>query len=158
MRGIFLIVTLLLTGQAMAQEPGALSRVYVGAGFGSNKVPEFDEPKTGIQAFGGYRIAGDFGLDPSRFSVAVEAGYMDTSDVDHDGFWVTPVLSARVAPLTELLVRAGGVTGHDDGLVYGIGAGYYIERNTAVRIEYVEHPEAYTLQLNVVVHPWAWPY
>lgn len=158
MRGTIMTILLLMAGQAVAQEAGILPRLYFGAGFGSNKVPDYDTPKTGLQAFGGYLVGQRGGLESGRITMAVEAGYVDTSDADRDGFWVTPVVSAGVAPSLELMVRAGAMSGHDDGLVYGIGAGYHIERNTAVRIEYVEYPEAYAVQLNVLVFPWAWPY
>jgi opacity protein-like surface antigen len=158
MRGVLLALALLATGTAVAGEAWSGQRLYLGGGFGNNKVPEFDEVKTGIQLFAGYNLADSYGLDASRFSVAVEAGYIDISDADHDGLWVTPVLSGHVAPQTELFIRAGGEAGDDSGLVYGGGVGYHIERNMAVRLEYVEHPDAHSLQFNLVYYPWSRPY
>lgn len=154
MRRLILIIGLCVTGLVHAASEAQVQKYYFGGGFGSNKVPEFTETKTELQLFAGYRPGESYGLDPSYFSVALEAGYMDTSDVDHDGWWVTPVLFARVGPLTELFVRAGGEVGHDNGIVYGAGAAYQIERNMEVRLEYVEHPKAHSLQLNVVYRPW----
>lgn len=152
MRDFLLVVGLLAAGTVSADS--AVQDYYFGGGFGYNKVPDFDEAKTELQLFAGYRSADSYGLNPRYFSVAYEAGYMDTSDADRDGWWLTPVLFAHVAPLTDLFVRAGGEVGHDSGLVYGAGAAYQIERNMEVRLEYVEHPEAHSVQVNVVYRPW----
>lgn len=154
MRRLMLIFGLLVTGLVHAADDGAVQKYYLGGGFGYNKVPEFTDTKSELQLFAGYRMGNRYGLNPSYFSLAVEAGYMDTSDADRDGWWLTPVAFAHVGPLTDLFVRAGGEIGHDNGIVYGAGAAYQIERNMEVRLEYVEHPKAHSVQLNVVYHPW----
>jgi len=156
MRYIILVAGLCMTGVTVAASDAPVKNYYFGGGFGFNKVPGITDPKTELQLFGGYLPEDNYGLDPSIFTVGIEAGYMDTSDVDRDGWWVTPMVSAHVAPLTSLLVRAGAETGHDNGVVYGAGVSYQIERNMAVRLEYVEHPKAHSVQFNVIYRPWSY--
>lgn len=151
MRALPVVVGLMLAVTVHAAE---VQDYYFGGGFGYNKVPEFTDAKTELQLFAGYTTQESFGLNPRYFDIALEAGYMDTSDADHDGWWLTPVLLAHVGPLTDLFVRAGGESGHDSGVVYGGGIAYRLEQNMAVRLEYVEHPKAHSLQVNVVYRPW----
>ena len=155
MRWWLLFLMSLLAGSASAQPLFSLERLYFGGGFGSSKVSDIDEVKTTVQGFAGYRLTGNYGLDPGRFRLAIEAGYQDTSDVSHDNGWVTPVVSYRISDSVGLLLRAGAEAGHDDGLIYGVGIDYRIERNMSTRLEYLERQEMRGVQFNVVYHPWS---
>lgn len=159
MRGaLFLSLTLLVTQQAGAAEGIKLERLGFGGGFGSTMVPEFTEVKSAVQFYATYRTDGMYGLGSDSFSLNAELGYIDVSDTPRDGFWLTPVVAWHATDLIDLLFRAGLEYGDDIGAVYGAGVSYQLERNMAVRIEYVEHPYAKTVQLNVVYYPWSLPF
>ena len=89
MRRLMLIIGFMVAGVAHAADDEHVQKFYFGGGFGYNKVPEFTDTKSELQLFAGYRMGNRFGLDPSYFSLALEAGYMDTSDADRDGWWLS---------------------------------------------------------------------
>src|SRR6266699_6533366 len=53
------------------------------------------------------------------------------------GLWTSGVVRYLVAPNVELIGRAGLDFGDDDGLLFGIGAGYIVNRNLKLRLEFV---------------------
>ncbi len=157
-RAIFLMWVLLLAQQAFAEDGIQLERLGFGGGFGSATVPEFTESKSVIQLYATYRTDGMYGLGSDNYSLSAELGYIDVSDTPRDGFWLTPLVAWHVTDLVDLLFRAGLEYGDDIGAVYGAGISYQLERNMAVRLEYVAHPYANVLQVNVVYYPWSWPF
>jgi predicted porin len=149
MRWWVLLLAPLLVGSAGAEPLFKQERFYFGAGFGNTKVSGQVDNKTTIQGFAGYRM-----ITQERWGLSLELGYQDTSDLPHDGGWLTPVLGYHVTDQVELLLRGGGEVGDDDGALWGAGVGYRLERNMDVRLEYVERTLLRGVQLNVVFHPW----
>jgi len=133
-----------------------LRRLFFGAGVSQNKVSGFDNG-TGFQVFAGYnflRIAPNFYVD-------AEAGYMDTGKLKAAGFntkingpWTTGVARYLVAPNVELIGRAGYDFGDDDGFMFGLGAGYIVNKNLKLRLEFVARNNVDSLQFNAVFYPW----
>ena len=133
-------------------------RLFFGGGFAQNSVSNFDNA-TGFQIFGGY----NFPELARKFSVDAEAGYMDTGNFKRTaptvenkakGVWGSGVARYMVAPQVELLGRLGYDFGDDDGVMYGIGAGYIVSKNLKLRLEYVVRDSVDSLQFNVVFYPW----
>jgi len=133
-------------------------RLFFGGGFAQNSVSNFDNA-TGFQIFGGY----NFPELARKFSVDAEAGYMDTGnfkrtaptvETKFKGVWGSGVARYMVAPQVELLGRLGYDFGDDDGVMYGIGAGYIVSKNLKLRLEYVVRDSVDSLQFNVVFYPW----
>ncbi len=158
MRGALFLLLALLASQGGAAEGIKLERLGFGGGFGSTTVPEFTETKTAIQLYASYRTDGMYGLGSDSVSLSAELGYIDVSDTPRDGFWLTPMISWHATDLLDLMFRAGLEYGDDIGAVYGVGVSHQLERNMAVRLEYVEHPYARTLQVNVIYYPWSLPF
>lgn len=133
-------------------------RLFFGGGFAQNSVSNFDNA-TGFQIFGGY----NFPELARKFSVDAEAGYMDTGNFKRTaptaekkdkGVWGSGVARYMVAPQVELLGRLGYDFGDDSGVMYGIGAGYIVNKNLKLRLEYVMRDTVDSLQFNVVFYPW----
>jgi hypothetical protein len=158
MRGVVFLLFLFSAGLVHAERGVELERLGFGGGFGSTTVPEFTEVKTAIQLYTSYRTDGMYGMSSERFSYSAELGYIDVSDTPRDGFWLTPLVAYHATDMIDLLFRAGLEYGDDIGAVYGAGISYQLERNMAVRLEYVEHPYAKTLQVNVIYYPWSLPF
>lgn len=144
-----------VTGPAFAQQPGD-SGFYVGGGIGINSLDPFDDA-TGFQFFGGYDLA-KAGFRAPPFKLAVEAGYMTSGtfeaggffgDFKVDGLWGTAVASYPVNPQFDLLGRLGLDIGDDDGLMFGIGAGFNIDKQMQLRGEYVIRDNLDSLQINL---------
>lgn len=148
---------------AFAQNSGIDSRaIYVGAGLGINSVSGSDNG-IGYQFFAGYDLP--IKAQPLRF--AVEAGYMDTGNMDVNvntpfgsykasararGLWATGVGFLPVTNQIDLLARAGLDFGDDDGAMFGIGAGLNLNRQTQLRLEYVARDNVDSVQLNAAFH------
>ena len=131
-------------------------RLFFGGGLAQNSVSNFDNA-TGFQIFGGY----NFPELARKFSVDAEAGYMDTGkfkrgavETKAKGLWGSGVARYMVAPQVELLGRLGYDFGDDNGLMYGIGAGYIVNKNLKLRLEYVIRDTVDSRQFNVVFYPW----
>lgn len=157
-RGIFLLLSLLLTHQVSAEDGIQLERLGFGGGFGSASVSEFTESKSVIQLYATYRTDGMYGMGSDSYSLSAELGYIDVSDTSRDGFWLTPMVAWHATDRIDMLFRAGLEYGDDLGVVFGAGVSYQLERNMAVRLELVEHPNASTFQVNVVYYPWSLPF
>ncbi|MFP5350350.1 MAG: outer membrane beta-barrel protein [Gammaproteobacteria bacterium] len=134
-------------------------RLFVGAGLSQNDVSGSDDG-TGYQFFGGY----EFGQVAQNVALDLEVGYMDTGDMDvrvgpftvdarAKGLWATGVGRLQFNPQFELLGRAGLDFGDDDGLMVGIGAGFNVNKQTQLRLEFVERDEVSSLQFNFVYRP-----
>ena len=133
-------------------------RLFFGGGFAQNSISNFDNA-TGFQIFGGY----NFPELARKFSVDAEAGYMDTGNFKRTaptvetkakGVWGSGVARYMVAPQVELLGRLGYDFGDDDGVMFGIGAGYIVNKNLKLRGELVFRDTVDSLQFNVVFYPW----
>jgi hypothetical protein len=59
-----------------------------------------------------------------------------------------------VAPNVELLGRTGYDFGDDDGFLFGVGAGYIVNKNLKLRLEFVARDNVDSLQFNVLFYPW----
>lgn len=132
--------------------------LFFGGGLSENSVSDSNNG-TGVQAFGGYTFAE---VAPKLY-VDAEAGYLDSGnmrlrgpqvDVRNKGLWTTGVARYLVVPNVELLARAGVDVGDDDGLMFGLGAGFLISRNLKLRLEFVSRDKSDSLQFNVVFYPW----
>lgn len=136
--------------------------LYLGAGLGINSVSGSDNG-TGFQFFAGYDLP--VKAQPLRF--AVEAGYMDTGNMNSTvntpfgsasasararGLWATGVAFLPVTNQIDLLARAGLDFGDDDGVMFGLGAGFNLDRRTQLRLEYVARDNVDSLQLNAAFH------
>ncbi len=133
-------------------------RLFFGGGLSQNSVSNFDNA-TGLQIFGGY----NFPAIVRNFYVDAEAGYMDTgkfkrtaptAEKKDKGLWGSGVARYMVAPQFELLGRLGYDFGDDDGVMFGIGAGYIVSKNLKLRLEFVSRDTVDSLQFNVVINPW----
>jgi len=136
-------------------------RLFFGGGVSQNKVSGLDNG-TGFQVFGGY----NFPAIARNFYVDAEAGYMDTGklkatgcagpfcNVKVSGPWTSGVARYLVAPNVELIGRAGYDFGDDDGFLFGVGAGYILNKNLKLRLEFVSRDHVDSLQFNVVFYPW----
>jgi hypothetical protein len=140
----------------LAQGPD-ISDFYAGGGLGLNSLSGYDNA-VGIQVFGGYKL--DRLLDLSPVTLAVEIGYMDTGDFKHrgwnvgsvSGLWASAVAGFEITPGLSLLGRLGLDFGDDDGILFGIGAGYAVTKNIEVRGEYVIREHVNSLQANLAYH------
>jgi opacity protein-like surface antigen len=139
-------------------------RLFFGGGLSSNSVSGADNA-TGFQLFGGY----NFGEFAPKFQFDAELGYMDsgkfkttvnvppfsvTSESSAKGLWATAVPRYMLTPQVELIGRLGYDFGDDDGLMFGLGAGYIVNKNLKLRVEYVIRDNIDSLQFNVVFYPW----
>ena len=135
-------------------------RLFFGGGLSQNKISGADSAN-GFQIFGGYNFRE---LAP-KFSIDAEVGYMDsgkfkqtvgpfTVDDKAKGLWGSGVARYMVDRQWELLGRLGYDFGDDDGLMYGIGGGYIVNKNLKLRLEYVIRDSVDSLQFNVVFYPW----
>ena len=156
----FVAVALVATGlSSVAAAQGFDNRrLYFGGGLAQNSVSNYDNA-TGFQVFGGY----NFPALARNFYVDAEAGYMDTGNFKRTaptvenkakGVWGSGVARYMVAPQVELLGRLGYDFGDDDGVMFGIGAGYIVNKNLKLRGELVFRDTVDSLQFNVVFYPW----
>jgi opacity protein-like surface antigen len=150
--------------QSSQQSGFDTKKLFFGGGIGFNEVSGSDKG-TGYQFFGGYGF-GEVGKD---IYVDAEVGYMDTgkmetevcvpffgcakADAKAKGLWANGVARFMVAPNIELIGRAGLDFGDDDGFMFGIGAGYHVNRNMKVRFEIVERENVSSMQFNFVYTP-----
>jgi len=147
MIGAFLAIGLSSVASAQSFDTRNL---FFGGGLSQNKISGGSGSGMGFQAFGGYT----FGQVAPQMRVDAEVGYQDAKvkspcvnvpifgcigggDVHVKGLWATGVARYRVAPNIDLIGRAGLDFGDDDGFMYGIGAGYLLNRNSQLRLEYV---------------------
>ena len=152
------VVMTMVLSSAMAAEGGFDNqKLYLGAGLSSNSLSGTDS-SIGWQVLGGYEIAEVV----KNIFVDAEVGYMDTGNMDVNcpiincgstrarGLWATGVGRVLASPQVELLARFGYDFGDDDGFMGGIGAGYILNKQTKLRVEFVERDHVDSVQFNVV--------
>jgi len=161
LRVMTLAFVAMLFSSAAAGQGFDLRRLFFGAGVSQNKASGLDNG-TGFQVFGGY----NFPAIARNFYVDAEAGFMDTGKLEAagcggplcnakaNGPWTTGVARYLVAPNVELIGRAGLDFGDDDGFMFGIGAGYIVNKNLKLRLEFVARENVDSLQFNAVFYPW----
>lgn len=141
--------------------------LFFGAGLSQNDVSGSDTG-TGYQVFGGYR----FGKIAQNVSLDAEVGYMTTGDMEikecatvlgnrvcvsadaeAKGLWATGVGRFSLNPQFDLIGRAGLDFGDDDGFMFGVGAGYNVNKQLQLRLELVERDNVSSVQLNFAYQP-----
>lgn len=148
-----------LPALAAAQSGFDTNRLFFGAGISQNDASGTDEG-TGFQIFGGY----EFGEVAQNIRLDAEVGYMDSGDLcvdtflgefcdDATGLWATGVGRLALNPQFDLIGRLGFDFGDDDGLMFGIGGGFNVNKQTQLRLELVERDEISSLQFNFVYRP-----
>jgi len=145
------LIGIALSSVALAQGLDT-SKLFLGGGLSSNSVSGSDSA-VGYQVFGGY----GFGEVTSKVFIDAEVGYMDTGDLAKGrgnahakGLWANGVGRLMVAPNVELIGRLGLDFGDDDGLMFGVGAGYLLSKKFKLRLEYVERQNVDSVQFNFV--------
>lgn len=137
--------------------------MYFGAGINQNDLSGFDKA-TGFQFFGG------FGL-PVRLpdgKLSLEVGYWDSGDFENSitipffgtikvkdsasGLWATGVFTLPINKTVGVLGRIGLDFGDDDGLMFGVGVGFKIDRQMEIRGEFVSRDDIDSLQANFVYY------
>jgi len=163
MRKLTIVLSLLFSSLVQADLLDK-NKFYVGAGFGSNSIDEFDDA-SGYQLFVGYDL--DYKL--GQFSTAIELGYMDSGDFDYNlnvpgnptnisgsieagGVLATGLAKYKIHNDISFLGRLGFDFGDDDGAMYGVGIDYKLSPSLDLRGEYVLRNEIDSLQVNIVFH------
>lgn len=140
--------------------------LYFGAGLGLNSLSGIDlNDGLGLQFFAGYKLPVDMGDG----KLSVEAGYMDTGDMDvrrnipgqtpgtfigetkANGLWVNAVVDFPLKNELSFVARAGLDLGDDDGLMIGAGLGFQLNEKMDIRTEYVIRDHVDSLQVNLVI-------
>lgn len=123
------------------------NKFSIGAGISNNSISGPASDETGYQIFGGYRLDQVKLMEGLKSSV--EFGYMDYGfRRNSDGIWATYVVDAHINGNLGWLARAGIDFGDDDGLMIGAGLGYYIDKKSSLRGEYVIRDDIDSLQIN----------
>lgn len=156
------IIPLLMLSSVVQADILDLNKLYVGAGFSSNSIDNF-ESAIGYQLVAGYDL--DFKL--AEFSTAIELGYMDSGDFDYSlnvpgnptnisgsidgasGVWSSAVAKYQINKDFGFLARLGYDFGDDDGIIYGAGVDYKFSPSFDLRGEYVVRNEIDSLQVNL---------
>lgn len=161
------LIAMLVTGYSHAADT---SKLYLGGGLGLNSLSGIDvSDGIGFQLFGGYQLPVKMG----KGSLAVEAGYMDTGNMEQSVSVVIPGLPPTVVTVTgeakatglwgnvvynlplqdkmNLVLRAGLDIGDDDGFMFGGGLGFNLSSKAEVRAEYVIRDHVDSLQVNLVM-------
>ena len=136
-----------------------LKKAYFGGGLSSNSIPG-SSSAIGFQFFGGY----DLPVRLGKGKLSVEAGYMDTGDMDvptiipgltrannASGLWGNAVYTMPIQKKLNFVGRAGLDIGDDDGLMFGAGVGYKLNPKMELRGEYVIRDNVDSLQVNFVM-------
>ena len=147
------LLLLMLALPVVGADAGDGRQLYLGVGFGSALVSEAVETQSALQLTIGYPITSPPQFDSPYNSFAIEAGYVDVSDYDHDSYWVTPVYRRYLNSELDLVLRVGMAVGHDTGRTGALGLEYKIDSALAVRLEYVERPKASASLINVIYRP-----
>lgn len=121
------------------------NKLFFGAGISRNDASGLDDA-TGFQIFGGH----EFGPVAQNISVDAEAGHMDSGDMERcvtvpflgrecrggnaTGLWATGVGRLALNPQFDLIGRLGFDFGDDDGLMFGAGGGYNVNKQMQLRL------------------------
>ena len=155
---VLMLALMLMVQTPVQANDMELQRWYLGAGFGAAKVESEAEMKTSIQGLLGYTLEQEVLAGWSGSSLAMEVGLQSVSEVDRAGVWFTPLINLPLSREIDMFGRVGVELGQESTLVAGIGVAHKIERNMAVRLEYVLRQGMGALQFNLIVHPWSRPY
>lgn len=153
-------------GAATSRSSGGfdVQNLYGGFGLSLNSLGGFDDAM-GWQIFGGYDLPWKLG----DAKTAVEVGYMNSGEFETSitlpfglgtykatteakGIWATGVVAYPVNPQFDIIGRLGLDFGDDDGLMLGVGAGYWFNKQVSARAEYVIRSNIDSLQANLVYH------
>ncbi len=126
-------------------------RLYYGVGLGQQSVPGRQDNLSMGQLMLGYPTGEHQGI-----ATALELGWQETAEVDHDGPWVTAVAQWLFAYDAALLGRLGLDLGDEFGPMAGLGFVYAPEPDWAMRLEAVGRTESNGLQLNFIWFPGQW--
>jgi hypothetical protein len=74
-------------------------------------------------------------------------------DQDATGLWAAGVGRLTMSPQLELVGRLGMDFGDDDGLLFGVGAGWHLNKQSTLRFELVERDNISSIQFNLVYRP-----
>ena len=150
-----IFIALLVTGYSYA---AGNSKLYLGGGLGLNSVGSLAfSDGLGYQVFAGF----DLPVKMGKGKLSIEAGYMDSGDIDfgpffvnkvrYKGLWGNAVFSLPLQKKLNLIARAGLDIGDDDGLMIGAGLGFTINNKMEIRGEYVMRDIVDSLQVNFVM-------
>lgn len=165
--GVVLIALLHAFNVSAADEPTSAidaEKFYFGGGIGFNSLSGIDlGDGQGLQVFVGYELP----VNMTEGSLSVEAGYMDSGDIDArvnipglgvsagetdaKGLWVNAVVDYPLKDKLSVVGRVGLDLGDDDGLMLGGGLGFQINEKIDVRAEYVIRDHVDSLQVNLVI-------
>lgn len=143
------------------------NRYYVGGGVAFNSTAAFEDA-TGFQFLAGYCL--DFNFKSNKSKTSVEVGYMDSGDFEREvvrfqgnpnrprlvetdttsfgGLWVSGLGEYVIDKNMHLMGRIGLDAGDDDGLLFGVGAGFNFSRYAQIRAEYVQRDQVESVQMN----------
>ncbi len=142
-----------LAAPAIAEENGSLldkSKFSLGAGIANNSVSGFSD-EIGFQFFGAYDLTQVKLVDGVDSSV--EFGVTDYGfPANSTGIWVNYVVDGTISGDFGWLARLGFDLGDDSGLMVGAGAGYAVNKQVDLRLEYVIRDEVNELQFNFKYH------
>ena len=139
-------------------------KFYFGGGLGFNSLSGIDlSDGQGLQVFAGYELP----VNMTEGTLSIEAGYMDSGDMDArvnisglgtsageadaEGIWVNAVVDFPLRDKLSVVGRVGLDLGDDDGLMLGGGLGFQINEKIDVRAEYVIRDHVDSLQFNLVI-------
>ncbi len=118
----------------------------IGAGISNNSISGFDN-EVGFQVFGAYALSRINLMEGVNSSV--EFGLMDYGfSGDSTGIWGTYVIDGYINSGFGWLARLGIDLGDDNGIVFGGGGSYSINKKMDLRLEYVARDEVGSLQFN----------
>lgn len=163
--GLLVLGASLIAGQAVGAGFDQ-KKVYAGGGLGFNSFTgsgssSFDSA-IGYQFFGGY----DFGREfTDAVDLGAEVGFMSSGDFTYSncpaylssfcdipalqGLWANALVTYPIDKQIGIVGRIGLDFGDDDGLMFGGGAQYAVNKQIAVRAEYVIRDHVNSLQGNV---------
>jgi len=119
----------------------------IGLGVSTNSVSGPIDDELGFQFFGAYDLSMINLMEGVHSSV--EFGVMDYGfKSDSTGIWSTYVVDGAIGGGFGWLARLGLDLGDDSGLMVGAGAGYKINKQMDIRLEYVVRDEVDSLQFN----------
>lgn len=160
---VLLMKKIMFAAVLAAMSTGAMANdLYAGGGLSSNSVSGGGSA-TGYQFFLGYDLKG---VKLGKANVAVEAGYMNSGSFDETvcafticvtasaeakGLWGTGVVYMPVANQLDFIGRLGLDIGDDDGIMFGVGLGYALDKKMQLRGEYVLRENIDSLQANIAV-------
>lgn len=162
-----LSIAFLIMSSSSAYAHCTATRYYVGGGVTFNSTSAYEDA-TGFQFLAGYCL--DLNFKSNKSKTSVEVGYMDSGDFEREvvrfqgnpnrprlvetdttsfgGLWVSGLGEYVVDKNMHLMGRIGLDAGDDDGLLFGVGAGFNFSRYAQIRAEYVLRDQVESIQMN----------